>query len=98
MKKKVGGAGLRGQNAGDTAICTVGVSGCGLTYRGYDLKDLVENASFEEVAYMILYGKLPNRDELINYVKKAQIYEGIAKCIKRNLGKDSQRNTPYGCP
>ena len=47
VDKQLGGAGLRGQSAGDTALCTVGKSGTGLTYRGYDITDLAENATFE---------------------------------------------------
>ena len=62
--KKLGGAGLRGQVAGETALCTVGKTGAGLTYRGYDVKDLAEHAQFEEVAYLLLRGKLPNQQEL----------------------------------
>ncbi|MGL4626776.1 MAG: citrate/2-methylcitrate synthase, partial [Plesiomonas shigelloides] len=46
----LGGAGLRGQSAGQTALCTVGKSGTGLTYRGYDISDLARFACFEEVA------------------------------------------------
>ena len=62
------GAGLRGQSAGETALCTVGKTGSGLTYRGYDMVELAENASFEEVAYLLLYGKLPNQSELDKYI------------------------------
>ena len=47
--KKLGGAGLRGQVAGKTALSTVGKSGSGLTYRGYDVKDLAENCEFESI-------------------------------------------------
>ena len=54
VDKKIGGAGLRGQSAGETALCTVGKTGTGLTYRGYDISDLAENCVFEEVAYLIL--------------------------------------------
>ncbi len=43
--------GLRGQSAGSTAVCTVGKEGVGLTYRGYTIEDLAQNASFEEVAF-----------------------------------------------
>ena len=64
VDKKLGGAGLRGQSAGETALCTVGKTGSGLTYRGYDIKDLAANAQFEEVAYLLLYGKLPTQAEL----------------------------------
>ena len=67
VDKQLGGAGLRGQSAGDTALCTVGKSGTGLTYRGYDITDLAENATFEEVAHLIFYGELPNQQQLDDY-------------------------------
>ncbi|NCF34276.1 MAG: 2-methylcitrate synthase [Proteobacteria bacterium] len=67
VDKKLGGAGLRGQSAGSTALCTVGVSGTGLTYRGYDITDLAENTCFEEVAFLIFHGHLPNQQELDDY-------------------------------
>ena len=67
MAKVLSGAGLRGQVAGKTALSTVGQSGSGLTYRGYDVKDLAEQCQFEEVAYLILKGKLPNQSELDSY-------------------------------
>ena len=67
---KLSGAGLRGQSAGETALCTVGKTGSGLTYRGYDISVLADNALFEEVAYLLLYGKLPNRTELEAYQSK----------------------------
>jgi len=69
VEKKLGGAGLRGQSAGDTALCTVGKTGTGLTYRGYDISDLASNAGFEEVAYLIFYGELPNAAQLAAYKK-----------------------------
>ena len=56
--------GLRGQSVGSTAVSTVGKEGVGLTYRGYAIEDLAQNASFEEVAYLLIYGALPNRQEL----------------------------------
>ena len=56
-KKKAGG--LAGVTAGATGLCTVGKEGAGLTYRGYDIYDLADNASFEEVAYLLLHGELP---------------------------------------
>ena len=55
---------LSGVIAGNTALSTVGQSGNDLHYRGYDIKDLAENCEFEEVAYLILYGELPNVREL----------------------------------
>jgi len=69
VDKKLGGAGLRGQSAGSTALCTVGVSGTGLTYRGYDITDLADNTCFEEVAFLIFHGHLPNQQELGDYRK-----------------------------
>ncbi|WP_276526035.1 citrate/2-methylcitrate synthase, partial [Vibrio anguillarum] len=63
----LGGAGLRGQSAGVTALCTVGKTGTGLTYRGYDITDLANHAQFEEVAHLLLIGHLPNQSELDQY-------------------------------
>ena len=60
--------GLAGVTAGKTALCTVGKEGAGLTYRGYDIYDLVDGAGFEEVAYLLIYGHLPNRSELDGYI------------------------------
>jgi len=57
-------AGLRGITAGETALCTVGQAGTGLTYRGYDIHDLAEHAEFEEVAHLLVYGHLPTEAEL----------------------------------
>ena len=83
--KKLGGAGLRGQVAGETALCTVGKSGAGLTYRGYDIADLAEKAQFEEIAYLLLRGKLPNRQELDAYVKKLQSMRSLPYALKTVL-------------
>jgi len=68
--KKPSSEGLRGQVAGKTAICTVGKAGKGLTYRGYGIEDLARNTQFEEVAYLIMYGHLPNASELKLYQEK----------------------------
>ena len=67
VEKKTGGAGLRGQSAGETALCTVGKEGAGLTYRGYTIEELASKAEFEEVAYLLLYGELPTRAQLDAY-------------------------------
>ena len=76
-EKKLEGAGLRGQVAGQTALSTVGKEGKGLTYRGYAIEELSEKASFEEVAYMLLYGNLPNQSELSEYKKKLKKYREL---------------------
>ncbi|MEN8618471.1 bifunctional 2-methylcitrate synthase/citrate synthase [Shewanella baltica] len=83
--KKLSGAGLRGQSAGETALSTVGVSGSGLTYRGYDVKDLGENATFEEVAYLILYGDLPTQAQLDAYKTKLKGLRGLPQALKEVL-------------
>ena len=67
VEKVLGGAGLRGQSAGTTELCTVGLSGTGLTYRGYDISDLADNATFEEAAYLMFHGELPNQAQLDGY-------------------------------
>ena len=56
--------GLEGIIAGNTAIATVGKEGKGLTYRGYSIHDLAEHSTFEEVAYLLLYNRLPSQDDL----------------------------------
>ena len=62
--------GLAGVIAGNSSICTVGQQGIGLHYRGYGIDELAAAASFEEVAYLLIYAKLPSEDELNNYKQK----------------------------
>jgi len=85
VEKKLGGAGLRGQSAGETALCTVGKEGAGLTYRGYTIEDLAANAQFEEVAYMLLYGALPTQSELDEYSKKLISLRELPEDLKKTL-------------
>jgi 2-methylcitrate synthase len=92
VDKKLSGAGLRGQSAGETALCTVGKTGAGLTYRGYDIKDLADNAQFEEVAYLLLYGKLPNQTELDGYKARLKGMRALPEALKtvlENIPKDA---------
>ncbi|MCG9657837.1 MULTISPECIES: 2-methylcitrate synthase [Vibrio] len=81
----IGGAGLRGQSAGTTALCTVGKSGTGLTYRGYDITDLANNAQFEEVAHLLLRGHLPNQTELDEYKTILVGLRGLPESLKKAL-------------
>jgi 2-methylcitrate synthase len=81
--KKTGG--LAGVTAGVTHLCTVGKEGAGLTYRGYDIHDLAQNANFEEVAYLLLHGKLPNQAELDAYVEKIRANRGLPDQLKTVL-------------
>ncbi|EAZ98702.1 2-methylcitrate synthase [Marinobacter sp. ELB17] len=83
--KKLSGAGLRGQVAGETALCTVGLTGTGLTYCGYDISDLADNAQFEEVAYLLLQGKLPNQQELDAYKAKLKSLRTLPDALKTVL-------------
>ncbi|QQD24154.1 2-methylcitrate synthase [Venatoribacter cucullus] len=83
--KQLSGAGLRGQVAGKTALSTVGKSGSGLTYRGYDVKDLAANCQFEEVAYLILKGELPNQAELDAYKAKLKSMRALPQALKEVL-------------
>ncbi|MCH1556355.1 MAG: 2-methylcitrate synthase [Pseudomonadales bacterium] len=85
VDKKLGGAGLRGQSAGETALCTVGKEGAGLTYRGYTIEDLAANARFEEVAYMLLYGALPTRVELADYEARLIRLRDLPDSLKQVL-------------
>ena len=85
VDKKLGGAGLRGQSAGQTALCTVGKTGTGLTYRGYDISDLAAGASFEEVAYLIFYGELPSADELAAYKARLKGLRGLPAPLREVL-------------
>jgi 2-methylcitrate synthase len=82
---KLGGAGLRGQIAGQTALCTVGKEGIGLTYRGYDIQDLARKATFEEVAYLLLYGELPTQAQLDAYVARLQGMRDLPPMLKEVL-------------
>ncbi|MDX2164556.1 MAG: citrate/2-methylcitrate synthase [Gammaproteobacteria bacterium] len=78
--------GLAGVTVGDTAISTVGKSGVGLTYRGYDIHDLANHASFESVAYLLLYGELPREEILKNYQEKLSKLRAlpfeVSNCLK----------------
>jgi 2-methylcitrate synthase len=79
------GAGLRGQVAGQTSLCTVGKTGSGLTYRGYDISILAEKAKFEEVAYLLLHGELPNQEQLNNFLSKIISLRNLPQELKDTL-------------
>jgi len=74
VKKSVA---LSGVTAGNTALCTVGRTGNDLAYRGYDILDLAAACEFEEVAYLLVHGQLPNSAELAGYKKKLRALRGI---------------------
>ena len=93
-EKKLGGAGLRGQVAGNTALSTVGKTGKGLTYRGYAIEELAEKATFEEVAYMLLYGSLPTQSEYDTYSAKLKSFRSLPDALKEVLERIPQTAHP----
>jgi len=68
---------LSGVTAGNTALCTVGRTGNDLHYRGYDILDIADVAEFEEIAYLLVHGKLPNRAELAGYKARLRAMRGL---------------------
>jgi 2-methylcitrate synthase len=76
---------LSGVPAGNTALCTVGRGGNDLHYRGYDILDLAANCEFEEVAYLLLYGQLPNREKLAAYKRPLRTMRGLPEGVRTAL-------------
>lgn len=76
---------LSGVTAGDTALCTVGRSGNDLHYRGYDILDIAKSCEFEEIAFLLIHGKLPNRAELSGYKAKLARLRGLPAAVKAVL-------------
>jgi 2-methylcitrate synthase len=79
------GVALSGIAAGSTALCTVGRSGNDLHYRGYDIYDIAETCEFEEIAYLLVHGKLPNAAQLTNYKAKLKSLRGLPASVKKVL-------------
>ena len=82
VKKSVA---LSGVTAGNTALCTVGRSGNDLHYRGYDILDVADHCEFEEIAYLLVHGKLPNQAELKGYKAKLKSLRGLPASVKAVL-------------
>ncbi|MDM1545907.1 2-methylcitrate synthase [Ignatzschineria indica] len=76
---------LSGTIAGTTELCTVGRNGNELHYRGYNILDLAENCEFEEVAHLLIHGKLPNESELRLYKEKLQALRGLPVSMRKAL-------------
>lgn len=76
---------LSGVPAGNTALCAVGRGGNDLHYRGYDILDLAEHCEFEEVAYLLLHGKLPHREELAEYKRRLRAMRGLPEGVRTAL-------------
>ena len=76
---------LSGVVAGNTALCTVGRTGNDLHYRGYDILDVAETCEFEEIAHLLVHGKLPNKAELAGYKTKLKALRGLPAAVKAAL-------------
>jgi 2-methylcitrate synthase len=76
---------LSGVVAGNTALCSVGRRGHDLHYRGYDILDLAAHCEFEEVAFLLIYGKLPNSHELTTYRRKLGSLRGLPTTVRTVL-------------
>jgi len=76
---------LSGVIAGNTALCTVGRTGNDLHYRGYDILDFATTCEFEEIAYLLVHGKLPTRAELAGYKSKLKSLRGVPAAVKKVL-------------
>jgi 2-methylcitrate synthase len=76
---------LSGVTAGNTALCTVGRTGNDLHYRGYDILEIANVCEFEEIAYLLIHEKLPNRSELGAYKVKLRALRGIAAPVRTAL-------------
>jgi 2-methylcitrate synthase len=76
---------LSGVTAGNTALCTVGKTGNDLHYRGYDILDVADTCEFEEIAHLLVHGKLPNKAELQAYKTKLKALRGIPASVKAVL-------------
>ena len=76
---------LSGVTAGNTALCSVGKTGNDLHYRGYDILDVADSCEFEEIAYLLVHGKLPNTGELKGYKAKLKSLRGLPANVKAAL-------------
>ena len=76
---------LSGVTAGNTALCSVGKTGNDLHYRGYDILDVANTCEFEEIAYLLVHGKLPNDAELRGYKAKLRSLRGLPQSLKSAL-------------
>jgi len=93
-KKTKKGVALAGVTAGTTAICTVGHTGNDLHYRGYDIIELAKNSTFEEVAYLLIHGELPNKSELSAYHAKLKKLRSLPDALKAVLEQIPKNTHP----
>jgi 2-methylcitrate synthase len=95
---------LSGTAAGNTALCSVGRSGNDLHYRGYDILDLANTCEFEEIAYLLVHGKLPTRAELaykaklksLRHARRGEGRAGRTAAVGAPDGRDAHRRVRAG--
>ena len=85
---------LSGTPAGETALCTVGRSGNDLHYRGYDIRDLAAHCEFEEVAHLLIHGRLPNAQELATYKERLVRLRWLPEEVREALELLPPRSSP----
>lgn len=85
---------LSGITAGKTAICTVGREGRGLHYRGYAIQDLAERAGYEQVAYLLLYGQLPDKSQLDGLITRLNNARSLPEKLRATLQAIPQNTHP----
>ena len=85
--------GLAGVVAGKTRLSTVGKEGSGLTYRGYSIEDLAQQATFEEVAWLLMRGELPTADELSAYRRRLRSLRDLLTRVNNYTKRWGVRNT-----
>jgi 2-methylcitrate synthase len=76
---------LSGVTAGNTALCSVGRTGNDLHYRGYDILEIAQTSEFEEIAFLLIYGKLPTRAELTGYKTRLRALRGLPAAVRTAL-------------
>ena len=82
---------LSGVVAGNTALCTVGRTGNDLHYRGYDILDVAERCEFEEIAHLLVHGRLPTAAELAGYKAKLKALRGLPRAVQSDAGSNCRR-------
>jgi citrate synthase len=88
---------LSGTPAGNTAICTVGRTGNDLHYRGYDILEFADIAEFEEIAYLLIHGELPNAHQLMEYKRLLQSMRDLALGAEERPGATAGLRPSHGC-
>jgi citrate synthase len=88
---------LSGVTAGNTALCSVGQTGNDLHYRGYDILEIATTSEFEEIAFLLIHGKLPNSAELAIYKTRLRALRGLPAAVRTTLRRCPRRRIRWTC-